>query len=385
MTFHNKIAALLIAFALLSGFIGCAQHKAKELIFVGTFDGDGSQGLYVFSLDRDNLSLELLQTISDRLAPSFQAVHPKMAVVYSASRSTISDQSDHQTIGAYRVDKGTGRLLLISEQSVMGISPAHVSVDPLGSFVYVSNYTSGNLSMFPIRDDGGLDMASDVVQHTGSSIHPTRQQKAHAHAADPSPDGKFLYVSDLGMDKIMIYEVDRQQRALSPASTPWFENTPGAGPRHLSFRPDGAYAYSAEELSSTVAVLRVDKNSGALHQVQRISMLPDDFEGSNTAADIHVSPDGTFLYASNRGHESIVIYAVDESSGKLSLIGHEPTIGEHPRNFMIDESGELVFVANRDNNHVVLFQRDPLTGTLNYTGVEVIVPRAVCVTQMKYP
>ena len=382
MTFLNKIASLFAVSAMLSGISGCVQHESKELIFAGTFDGEGSKGLYVFSFDRENLTFELLQTIYDRLAPSFQAVHPKMPVLYSASRSPISDQSDHQTIGAYRADRATGLLSLINEQSVMGISPAHVSVDPLGSFVYVSNYTSGNLSMFPIRDDGGLDAASDFVQHAGSSIHPTRQQKAHAHAADPSPDGRFLYVSDLGLDKIMIYKVDRQQRTLSPASTPWFENTPGAGPRHLSFRPDGAYAYSAEELTSTVAVLRVDKNTGALQQVQRISMLPDDFEGSNTAADIHVSPDGKFLYASNRGHNSIVIFMIDESTGELRIAGHESTIGEHPRNFMIDASGELLFVANRDNNHILVFQRNSQTGLLKYTGVEVIVPLAVCVTRM---
>ena len=382
MKFLNKIASVFIVSAMLSGLGGCAQHESKELIFAGTFDGEGSEGLYVFSFDRKNLTFELLQTISDRVAPSFQAVHPKMPVLYSASRSTLSGQSDHQTISAYRADRDTGRLSLINEQSAMGISPAHVSVDPLGSFVFVSNYNTGNVSMFPIRDDGGLEEASDVVQHSGSSINPRRQQTAHAHAADPSPDGRFLYVSDLGIDKIMIYEIDRQHGKLSPAATPWFEHTPGAGPRHLSFRPDGAFAYSAEELSSTVAVLRVDKNTGALQQIQRIPMLPDDFDGNSTAADIHVSPDGKFLYASNRGHESIVIYAIDEPTGELTLVGHEPTIGEHPRNFMIDDKGEFLLVANRFNNHIVLFRRDPMTGLLEFTGTEVTVPVAVCITSM---
>jgi len=367
---------------MLAGFGSCKQHESKELLLVGTFDGEGSEGLYVFSFDRENLSFELLQTVSDRLAPSFQAVHPEIPVIYSASRSPFSEDSDHQTIGAYQADRETGKLSLINEQSVMGISPAHVSVDPLGEFVYVSNYTSGNVSMFPIRDDGGLDVASDVVQHTGSSINPDRQQAAHAHAADPSPDGKFLYVSDLGMDKIMIYEIDRQQKKLSPASTPWFENMPGAGPRHLTFNLDGAYIYSLEELSSTIAVLRVDKSTGALQQVQRVSMLPDDFDGYNTAADIHVSPDGKFLYASNRGHDSLVIFAIDDATGELSLAGHESTIGAHPRNFMIDASGEFVFVANRDSNHVVVFRRDTVTGALTYTSVELKVPLAVCVTQL---
>lgn len=382
MTFQNKIATLLIVFALLSVLSGCKQQDTKEFIIAGTFDGQGSEGLYVFSFDRENLSFELLQTVSERLSPSFQAIHPEMPVVYSGSRSPFSEDSNHQTILAYRADRETGMLSLINEQSVMGISPAHISVDPLEEFVYVSNYTSGNVSMFPIRDDGGLDAASDVVQHTGSSINPDRQQAAHAHAADPSPDGRFLYVSDLGMDKIMIYEIDRQQKKLSPASTPWFENTPGAGPRHLSFNPDGTYIYSLEELSSTIAVLRVDKNTGALQQVQRVSMLPDDFDGFNTAADIHVTPDGKFLYASNRGHDSLVIFAIDESTGELSLAGHESTIGAHPRNFMVDASGEFVFVANRDSNHIVVFRRDSLTGALTYTGAKLAVPMAVCVTRM---
>jgi 6-phosphogluconolactonase len=382
MTFLKKISALVFAIGFLSAFGGCDQQQTKEFIIAGTFDGEGSEGLYVFSFDRENLSFELLQTVSDRLAPSFQALHPEMPVVYSASRSTFSEDSEHQTIGAYLMDKNTGLLSLINEQSVMGISPAHVSVDPLGEFVYVSNYTSGNVIMLPIREDGGLDAASDVVQHVGSSINPSRQEKAHAHAADPSPDGRFIYVSDLGMDKIMIYEVDRQQKKLSPASTPWFENTPGAGPRHLSFGKKGEYIYSLEELSSTIAVLHVDKNTGALQQLQRVPMLPDDFTGNNTAADIHVSPDGKFLYASNRGHDSIVIFSIDESSGELTLVGHESTIGKHPRNFMIDNTGNLMFVANRDNNHIVVFKRDPLTGKLNYTGNEIIVPLAVCVTQV---
>lgn len=382
MTFQKKIAALLIVFAMLAAFGGCMQTSTKELILAGTFDGEGSEGLYVFSFDTKEPDFELLQTISDRPAPSFQAANPKMPVIYSASRAPISENTDHQTIGAYQVDYQTGMLSLINEQSVMGISPAHVSLDPLGSFVYVSNYTSGNVIMLPVRQDGGLEAASDVVQHEGNSINPARQQNAHAHAADPSPDGRFLYVSDLGMDKIMIYEIDRQEKKLVPASIPWFENTPGAGPRHLTFGKDGDYIYSAEELSSTIAVLRVDKHTGALQQVQRVSMLPDDFEGNNTAADIHVSPDGKFLYASNRGHDSIVIFAIDESSGKLTLVGHEPTIGRHPRNFMIDKSGEWVLVANRDSNHIVVFRRDPLTGKLDYTGNELSVPMAVCVTQI---
>lgn len=273
-------------------------------------------------------------------------------------------------------------LQLINEQSVEGRGTAHVSVDPLGKFAYVSNYSEGNLSVFSIHENGSLSETADVVRHEGSSVNERRQNSPHVHSIIPSTDGKFIYVSDLGTDQIMIYEVNRTTGELSPAKVPYVENTPGAGPRHFAIHPDGNFAYSAEELSSTVAVFSVDQNSGALDEIQRVTMLPEDFEGNNSAADIHLSPDGRFLYASNRGHDSVVIYRVDADTGNLTLTGHEPTRGGHPRNFMMDQRGEYVLVSNRDDDNVVVFNRDQETGQLTYSGEEVSVPMAVCVTQL---
>lgn len=376
----KTITAVLFSYLMLAGGTwGCTAPK--EIIYVGTFAGRGSQGLYVFEFDRSTGRLTEIQTVSDREGPNFQALHPDGNYLYSVSGEAFSEDANYGTITAYHIDQETGMLTKINEQSVEGRGPAHVSIDPRGRFAYVSNYGAGNLSVFAINEDGSLTEAVDVVQHEGSSVNERRQGRPHVHSIMPSADGLFIYASDLGIDKIMIYEVDLTTGKLTPAEPPYVENTPGAGPRHFKIHPNGEFAYAAEELSYTVAAFRVDQSTGALTQIQRVSMVPDDFEGVNSAADIHISPDGRFLYASNRGHDSLVIFEIGETTGGLSLVGHEPTRGGHPRNFMIDQQGEFVLVANRDDDNVVVFRRDETTGKLSYTGEQVHVPMAVCVTQ----
>jgi 6-phosphogluconolactonase len=384
MIFRNRFIGSILAmfFLFLSiGLMGCSvEHQYKEIIYVGTFDGRDSQGLYVFELNRETGEMIEIQTVSDRSGPNFQAIHPNGNTLYSISGDAFSEDLRHGTISAYRINSESGHLQLINENSVVGRGPAHVSVDPLGRFVYVSNYSEGNLSVFKVNEDGSLSEAIDVVYHEGSSIHPRRQGAPYVHSIIPSNDGKFIYVSDLGIDKIMIYEVGSTGE-LSPAQVPYVENTPGSGPRHFAIHPNGNYAYSAEELTSTVAVFTLDQNTGALSQVQRVNMLPEEFEGSNTAADIHISPDGLYLYASNRGHDSLVIYRIDEKTGTLTFVGHEPSGGGHPRNFMIDNRGEFILVANRDNDNVVMFRRDKNTGELALINENTGIPMAICVTQ----
>lgn len=364
------------------GIAGCSeQQTSKEIIYVGTFHDRGSEGLYVFEFDRETAEMEEIQVVSDREGPNFQAIHPEGNFLYSVSDEPFATDTDYGTVSAYRIDSKTGHLSLINEQSVEGRGTAHVSVDPLGRYVYVSNYSEGNLSVFQINEDGSLSEAVDIVHHEGSSVNEMRQNNPHVHAVDPSKDGRFIYVSDLGIDKIMIYDVHETNGTLNPAEPASAASTPGSGPRHFTIHPNGEFAYSAEEMSSTVTVFDVDQSTGALEEVQRLSMLPEEFEGSSSAADIHISPDGRFLYASNRGHDSLVIYSINETTGELTLKGHESTRGSHPRNFMIDDRGEYLFVANRDDDNVVIFRVDQETGDLEYTGNQVDVPMAVCVTQ----
>lgn len=384
-----SLNGILSVFFLFFAIAGCSESETetaepspKEIFYVGTFEGRGSEGLYVFEFDRNEESFRHIQTVSGRQGPNFQAVHPGGEYLYSVSDDPVDPEQGESTISAYKIDRETGELTLINEQPVDGSGICHVSADPLGKFVYVANYGSGSLSSFIVSDDGSLSGAADRVQHEGSSVNEQRQRAPHAHSTIPSPDGRFIYASDLGIDKIMIYEVDRETGELNPAETPWFDVEPGAGPRHFTFHPDGNYAYSVEELTSTVTALSVDDATGALMEVERVDMLPDDFEEDSWAADIHISPDGRFLYASNRGHDSLVIFEIDPATGRLNLTGHESTRGGHPRNFGIDAGGEYVFVANRDDDHVVLFKRDTETGMLSFTGEEMEVPMAVCVTQL---
>lgn len=358
------------------------DDSTKEWIYVGTFEGRDSQGLYVFEFDRETLEFTERQTLSDRESPNFQALHPSGEYLYSVSNEPFSEQTGHGTLTAYQIDGQTGMLSRLNEQSTGGRGAAHVSVDPQGRFVYVSNYSGGNLSVFAIGEDGQVSEAVDVVEHDGSSINERRQNAPHVHSVIPSVDGRFIYVSDLGIDRIMIYEVNPSTGELRHAETPYVENTPGAGPRHFTFHPNGLFAYSLEELTSTVAVFDVDPDTGGLTQIQRVDMLPEEFDGENTAADIHLSPAGRFLYASNRGHDSLVIYEVATETGRLSFVGHEETRGAHPRNFLMDQAGEYIFVANRDDDNIVVFERDKETGQLNYTGNQIQVPMAVCITQL---
>lgn len=355
-----------------------------EYIYAGTFEGEASEGLYVFEFDRVTGELIPIQTVTDRKGPNFQAIHPNKQFLYSVGDDPFNDTEPFGTLTAYQISQANGTLERINEQSVLGRNTAHVSVDPLGEFVYVSNYTEGNIVMYKILENGGVSEATDSKQHEGSSINENRQNGPHVHQAVPSRDGRFLYVSDLGIDKIMIYEIDRENEILKPAPVPFFESVPGSGPRHLAVHPNGKFAYSNEELGVTVTALAVDEETGGLTSIQRVSMLPPGVERDNSmsGADIHISPDGQFLYASVRGENLLVVYGINSETGELSLVGHESTIGEHPRNFMVDEKGEFVIVANRDNDHLVVFRRDMETGELEFTGIETEVPIAVCVTQL---
>ncbi len=364
-------------------FLGAcgSELSGREIIYVGTYSGEESRGLYTFAFDRSSGSMTQLQAIDEWESPNFQTLHPNGEYLYSVASETFTDETEEGTVVAYRIDRETGTLTQISARSSEGAGPAHVSVDPKGRFAYVSNYGAGNLSVYRINDDGTLSEAVYVVDHEGSSVNERRQSAPHVHSAVPSADGRFLYVSDLGIDKVMIYRVNGETGELELAEQPFVENMPGSGPRHFTIHPNNDFAYALEEMSSTIAAFEVDSSTGAMTQMQRISMLPEEFDGDNAAADLHVSPDGRFLYASNRGHNSLVIYRIDQHSGELTVVDHVSTEGPHPRNFMIDSKGEFVLVANRDESEVVIFRRDRQTGDLTYTGTSVSVPRAVCVTQ----
>ncbi|QRR04121.1 lactonase family protein [Dyadobacter sandarakinus] len=348
--------------------MGFAQ-KQKEILYVGTYTQKG-EGIYVYEFDRSNLSWKELQVLTNKNSPSFLEFHPSKKFMYSANEG-------NNTVSSYTIDQATGKLADLNSKPALGRGPCHVSVDPKGRFLYVSNYGSGQLGVYLLNPDGTIGAVADSIQDKGGP-----GQKPHMHSVVPSADGKYIYASDLGIDKIMIYSVDQKTGKLSPAGVPYVEVKKGDGPRHFAIHPSGNFGYSACELGSVVNAFKIVKNTGALVPLERVTMLPEDFTGKSYAADIHFSPDGKFLYASNRGHESLAIYAIDAQTGKMTIAGHADTHGKHPRNFLVDAKGELVVVTNRDNDNVVFFKRNAADGQLTYTGKEISIPTPVCVKQL---
>ena len=357
-----------------------AQPGTKSIIYGGSSSARGSKGIYVLEFDQQKGTLKELQTVTEGSSPGFLAFSPNKDFLYSIyGKGTLEDGNG--AVMAFKIDPFTGFLKKVNEQSVGGKGPAHISIDPKGRFAYTANYGDASVTVFPINSDGTLAKASDYVKHTGSSTNPQRQKEPHPHSSIPSADGKFLYVSDLGTDKIVIYEVMNGGK-LKPAAVPFAQVPAGSGPRHFKIHENGNFAYSVDELSNTIVAFKVNKKTGALTIIERLSMLPEGYSEVTYASDVHFSPDGKFIYATNRGHESLVIYEVNAKTGKLKMIGHESTLGKHPRNFMISKSGEYVLVGNTNTDNVVIFNRDTKTGLLKPNGVQHTIPAVSCLIEL---
>jgi 6-phosphogluconolactonase len=281
-------------------------------------------------------------------------------------------------VSAFAVDQGTGALRLLNQQASKGGAPCYVTAADSGRFVLVANYTGGNVAVLPVRGDGSLGEAVDVEQDAGSGPNRERQEAPHAHSVLLDRANRFAYSCDLGTDKVMVYRFDPRKGGLSSGTPPSFSTKPGAGPRHLAFHPRGRFVYVLNELDSTVTALAQDPARGTLRELQTLSALPAGFAGANTGADIHLTPDGRYLYSSNRGHDSLACFAVDARTGALRPVGHTPTEGATPRNFVIDPAGRFLLVANQKSDTVVTFRLEPGTGALRPTGQTARVPSPVC-------
>ncbi len=354
------------------------QNNAEIRVYIGTYTHGDSEGIYVYRLNLSSGELEFESKATGVESPSFLALHPEHSHLYSVNAVREVDGKPSGSVSAFRIDPKTGELTFLNRQLSGGPGPCHVSVDLTGRYVLVANYAGGSVAMLPIQADGSLGEATDFVQHTGSSVNPDRQQEPHAHSINIDPGNRYAYAPDLGTDKIMIYELDLTHGKLKPNSAPWAQVHAGAGPRHFDFHPNGRWGYAINELDSTMTAFDYDSSSGALTEIGSLSTLPHDFNDTSHCADVHVSPSGKFVYGSNRGHDSIVIFAVDERTGRLTLVGHESTQGETPRNFGIDPTGTLLLAANQGTSTVVTFRIDSETGELNPTGHVAEVPTPVC-------
>jgi 6-phosphogluconolactonase len=348
-------------------------------VYLGTYTRGDSQGIYLARLNLTTGELKLAGLAAETKNPSFLAIHPNRRFLYSVGE--ISDFQGQRTgaVNAFRIDRQTGKLELLNQQSSGGAGPCHLVVDPPGRNVLVANYGGGSVAALPIRDDGGLGESTAFVQHEGSSVNPRRQGGPHAHSINLDAANRFAFVADLGLDKILVYRFDAARGTLTPNDTPWAAVAPGSGPRHFAFHPGGKVAYVINELLSTVTAFAYDADRGVLEEVQTISTLPDGFDGDNTTAEVQVHPSGRFLFGSNRGHDSIAVFAIDPDSGRLSAVEHESTQGHTPRNFGVDPTGRYLLAANQNSDSVVVFRIDANSGALTPTGQKIEVPSPVCI------
>ena len=357
---------------------GSLLPAADSIVYVGTYTRESSRGIYAWRFDPASGKVTSLGLAAEATNPSFLAIHPNRKFLYAVGEISGAGQKGG-IVNAFAIDSSTGRLTLLNQVSSKGAGPCHVNVDKTGRAVLVANYGSGSAAAMPVLADGRLGESESFVQHEGSSVNPKRQQGPHAHSVNFSPDNRFAFVADLGLDKILIYRLDPAKASITPHDPPHAAVAPGSGPRHFAFHPGGKFAYVINELASTVTAFAYDAAAGALKELQTVSTLPGDFRGTNSTAEVVVHPSGRFLYGSNRGHDSIALFRIDPRKGTLTAVERTPSGGRIPRNFSIDPSGRWLFAAHQATNNIVVFRLDPKTGRLSATSTVLEAGAPVCV------
>lgn len=385
---------LLAAGLALGGLIAGAEAGTREgadvvakpgvyRVYVGTYTGGKtpSEGIYLLEFDSATGALESKGVAGKVASPSFLAIHPSRKLLYAVSE--MGKPSGGVT--AFAIDEATGKLTQLNQESSAGHGPCHLVVDATGKNVLVANYSSGSVAVLPINADGSLRPASSIIQHKGKGTNPSRQEGPHAHSINLDSANRFAFAADLGLDKVFIYAFDPAAGSLVPNASPFGKVAPGSGPRHFAFHPDGKTAYVINEMGNTVTTFDYDPGAGSLTEIQTVSTLPADYKGGGDTAEVQVHPSGKFLYGSNRGHDSIAVFAIDPKSGKLEFLEAEPTQGKNPRNFAIDPTGTFLLAENQDSDSIVVFRIDPATGKLSPTGTKVTIPMPVCIKMIPKP
>ncbi|MBV8253586.1 MAG: lactonase family protein [Chitinophaga sp.] len=351
-----------------------AQHP---YLLIGTYTNNGmSKGIHVYSFDNNTGQMKPVSQV-ETTSPSFLAVSADQQHVYA-----VNEGNGPGNVSSFKFDSTKGELSLVSEVPAGGEYPCYVSISKNGQFIAIANYGTGNAVVYPIAANGEIDMPVQEVHHEGTGPNKARQEKAHAHAAVFSPDGNYLFINDLGIDKIMAYKFNQETGMLSPSNPAFVPVKPGSGPRHLTFDASGNFAYLITELTGEVIVYSYA--NGWFHPLQTISTHPKNYTGIKGSADIHISPNGKFLYASNRGDaNTLAIFKRNKNNGKLKLVGFQSTLGVMPRNFNFDPSGNFLLVANQASNNVVAFRVNKKKGLLTPTGNSITVGSPVCIQWIK--
>jgi 6-phosphogluconolactonase len=361
-----RALAVLVLF-LLSASIAAAA-AGEYFVYIGTYTVRRGKGIYTFRFQPATGKVTAPSLAAETPSPAFLAVHPNQKFLYAANEHDGPDVAGkNSTVSAYAIDPKTGALTFLNKVSCRGEGPAHIAVDKTGKALLAANYRSGSLALMPILPDGRLGEVTGFVQHQGIGPKP-RAEGPHAHGAAFSPDGRFALVADRGLDQVLVYRYDRSKGTLTPNDPPFINSTPGAGPRHILFHPNGKILYELNEPGSTVSVLAYGAAGGTLSQIQEITTLAADFKGTSATAQLQLDRAAKFLYASNRGADTITVFAVDPVKGTLTLVEHVSTQGKTPRDFSLDPTGGYLFAANQNSDNIVLFRVDAKTGRLTATG-----------------
>jgi 6-phosphogluconolactonase len=357
----------------------CSSPYYKYLVYVGTYTGNGSDGIYAYRFNPARGDLNPIGLIAKTDNPSFITIDSAGRFLYAVNELDSFQNQPTGAVSVFEIDKESAGLTLLQQVSSLGAAPAHLSLDKSARYLMVANYNGGNSAVFPIGSDGRLGSHSAFLQDVGSSVNPDRQEAPHAHFIQTTIDNKFVMIADLGIDKVLVNRFDANTGSLTTADSGFAGLNPGSGPRHIAFTPSGRFVYVLNELSSTVTAFSYDSETGSLQPKQTLSTLPKDFTGKNTAAEIAVDAKGQFLYVSNRGDNSIGLFGINSNDGSLLPIQWISSGGTTPRNFEIDPSGQWLFAANQDSNNIVLFRIDQTSGRLTQTSRSVNLITPVCI------
>lgn len=359
------------------------EHAGPDdyYIFVGTYTSGESEGIYVYRMDMETGKLIYVGKATGIPNPSFLTLSNDNNYLYAVSETENFEGETGGSVWAYSIDPETASLNYLNKQPTFGAAPCHVSIDHSGRWLLTANYLGGNVTVNPINEDGTIGSATETKEHEGSSVH-SRQKAPHAHCILPDPGNKFIFAADLGIDKLVGYSFNSEQGKLLKDDDATTTIESGAGPRHFKFHPNGRLLFLIRELDSSISSFSYNPETGKMTEVQTVPTLPEDFSGENTCADIHLHPNGRFVYGSNRGHNSIVVHRVDPETGEMDYVGHVGSGGKRPRNFGIDPTGRYMLVANQDSDNIVTFQINPETGLPEETGNIIEVPTPVCILFM---
>lgn len=358
--------------------LSLSPASAREyFVYFGTYTGEKSKGIYVSKFDTATGRLTEAELAAETKSPSFLAVHPNQRFLYAVGEINNFEGKRAGAVSAFSIEAKTGKLTLLNQQPSGGLGPCHLALDSDGRCVLTANYGSGSVALLPVNKDGSLGEPTSTIQHTGSSANPQRQAGPHAHFITTDAGSRHALACDLGLDKVLIYRLTGKNAQLVPNDPPSASVAPGAGPRHLVLSPDGKFAYVINEMALTITVFAYDGKRGALTELQTISTVTEKSDGMS-CAEIAVHPSGKFVFGSNRGHNSIAVFAADKKAGKLTFVEHQSTQGRTPRHFAIDPTGRWLLAENQDSSTVVVFAIDQKTGRLKQSGQPLEVPTPVC-------